>query len=170
METTWPSNSVQLTVALTAGLGCGIVIGVLLASRKRPSLPSAGKESVLSFDNVSGEYKMVFVVRNDLKMGKGKVAAQCGHAAIGAYQDMKRTNPELLKRWESMGCMKVVVKAPDELIFHKVSADARKLGLSTHIVRDAGRTQIAPGSKTVLCVGPGTAKEVDLVTGNLKLY
>ena len=37
----------------------------------------------------------------------------------------------------------------------KVAADAASLGLNTHIVRDAGRTQIAPGSKTVLCVGPG---------------
>ncbi len=32
---------------------------------------------------------------------------------------------------------------------------ARELGLNTHVVRDAGRTQIAPGSKTVLCIGPG---------------
>ena len=33
-------------------------------------------ENILDFGLVSGEYKMVFVVRNDLKMGKGKVAAQ----------------------------------------------------------------------------------------------
>ena len=35
------------------------------------------------------------------------------------------------------------------------AAEAAGRGLSTHIVRDAGRTQIAAGSKTVLCIGPG---------------
>ena len=40
----------------------------------------------------------------------------------------------------------------------KAASDAASLGLNTHIVRDAGRTQIAPGSKTVLCVGPGKSK------------
>ena len=71
-------------------------------------------ENILDFGLVSGEYKMVFVVRNDLKMGKGKVAAQvtycsvspsatetllslvqCGHAAIGAYKQILKTNPEV---------------------------------------------------------------------------
>ena len=28
--------------------------------------------------------KQVMVVRTDIKMGKGKIAAQCCHAAIGA--------------------------------------------------------------------------------------
>ena len=37
----------------------------------------------------------------------------------------------------------------------RVAADATSCGLSTHIVRDAGRTQIAPGSNTILCIGPG---------------
>lgn len=40
----------------------------------------------------------------------------------------------------------------------KVASDAASLGLNTHIVCDAGRTQIAPGSKTVLCVGPGKSQ------------
>ena len=39
----------------------------------------------------------------------------------------------------------------------KVANDAKSHGLNIHIVRDAGRTQIAPGSKTVLCIGPGKA-------------
>ena len=32
------------------------------------------------------EIKMVLVVREDLKMGKGKIGAQCGHATLGAYR------------------------------------------------------------------------------------
>ena len=36
----------------------------------------------MDFGLVSGDYKMVFVVRNDLKMGKGKVAAQVGDFTV----------------------------------------------------------------------------------------
>lgn len=41
-----------------------------------------------------GEYKMVLLVRMDLKMGKGKVASQCAHAAVGAYQQCRRKDPK----------------------------------------------------------------------------
>lgn len=57
-----------------------------------------------------GEYKMMLVVRNDLKMGKGKIAAQCGHAAVGAYQTAVRRYPQIVDRWENMGCAKIAVK------------------------------------------------------------
>ncbi len=46
---------------------------------------------------------------------------------------------------------------------------ARKKGLCTYIVQDAGLTQIEAGSKTVLTIGPGRVEEVDEVTGGLKL-
>lgn len=161
-----------MTVALTTGLGCGILIGFLLAGRRRSyrltESHTSGK-SFLTVRKVEGEYKMVFVVRNDLKMGKGKIAAQCGHAAIGAYKQLMETNPEVISHWENRGCTKVVVKAPDEEAFAQTMADASSLGLNTHVVRDAGRTQIAPGSKTVLCVGPGPVDKVDIATGHLKL-
>lgn len=41
--------------------------------------------------------------------------------------------------------------------------DASQFGINTHIVRDAGRTQIAPGSETVLCIGPGTVSSLLLI-------
>ena len=42
-------------------------------------------------------------------------------------------------------------------------------GLPTHVVRDAGRTEVAPGSLTVLAVGPGPVALIDSVTGSLRL-
>ena len=51
--------------------------------------------------------KQVMVVRRDLKMGKGKIAAQCCHGSIGSY---KRTDSKLIKKWESDGYAKVVWK------------------------------------------------------------
>ena len=37
---------------------------------------------------------------------------------------------------------------------------AQSMGLNASVVRDAGRTQIAPGSKTVLAIGPGESAAV----------
>ena len=51
--------------------------------------------------------KQVMVVRRDLKMGKGKIAAQCCHGSIGSY---KRTDSNLIKKWASDGYDQVVCK------------------------------------------------------------
>lgn len=113
---------------------------------------------------------MILVVRNDLKMGKGKVAAQCSHAAVSAYKQVQRRNPELLKQWEYCGQPKVVVKTPDEESLAELLTHAKVLGLTVSLIQDAGRTQIEPGSRTVLGIGPGPADLIDKVTGHLKLY
>ncbi|KAM7441912.1 Peptidyl-tRNA hydrolase protein 2 [Porites harrisoni] len=128
------------------------------------------QESVTSVSDGFGEFKMVLVVRQDLGMGKGKIAAQCCHAAVGLCKQLERSNPKLLHQWESTACAKVVVKAPDESSLVELARKGRSIGLEVCLIRDAGRTQIAPGSKTVLGVGPGPVDKVDQVTGHLKLY
>ncbi|XP_062516142.1 peptidyl-tRNA hydrolase 2, mitochondrial-like [Corticium candelabrum] len=117
----------------------------------------------------SGDYKMVIVVRTDLKMGKGKIAAQCSHAAVAAYKSLLRYNTELLCHWENAAQPKVVLKASNEDELNQLAIQAQQAGLESHIIRDAGRTQIARGSKTVVGIGPGPASVVDRVTGSLKL-
>lgn len=56
---------------------------------------------------------MVLIVRNDLKMGKGKAAAQCSHAAVCCYK-LSLINPEVLSHWEDFGQRKVVLKCEQE--------------------------------------------------------
>lgn len=46
----------------------------------------------------------VLVVRTDLKMGHGKIAAQCSHATLACYKALQKGNPTLLKHWERIGC------------------------------------------------------------------
>ena len=58
--------------------------------------------------------KLILVVRTDLKMGKGKAAAQCSHAAVAAYETLGRTNKTLLDEWKYNGQPKVVVKTESE--------------------------------------------------------
>ena len=51
----------------------------------------------------------------------------------------------------------------------KLARQAKKAGLPAYLVADAGRTQVAPGSKTVLAIGPGPKSALDAITGTLKL-
>ncbi|CAN9501577.1 unnamed protein product [Ophioblennius macclurei] len=164
-----------LGLGVVAGLGCGLLLGWQLRGRLArtsrgvmAAMGNGGNEA--SVMGEGGEFKMILVVRNDLKMGKGKVAAQCAHAAVSAYKQVQRRNPELLKQWEYCGQPKVVVKAPDEDTLIDLLSRAKELGLPVSLIQDAGRTQIAPGSRTVLGVGPGPADLIDSVTGDLKLY
>lgn len=60
------------------------------------------------------DYKMVLLIRTDLEMSKGKVAAQCGHAVLAAYKQMLTDNPQVLQLWEECGQPKITLKVPDE--------------------------------------------------------
>lgn len=113
-------------------------------------------------DNV----KQILIVRTDLKMGKGKIAAQCCHGAIGAY---KKSSKDKIRKWENDAYGKVIlkVKTLDELTELKKLAD--KKGIANYLVVDAGRTQIPTSSVTVLALGPDEDEIIDEVTGDLKL-
>ncbi|KAI1170571.1 PTH2-domain-containing protein [Nemania sp. FL0916] len=127
--------------------------------------------------NPNEECKLVLVVRTDLGMTKGKIAAQCSHATLACYKTMSRTasrhptSPEakILQRWERLGQAKIAVqvKSQDELL--TLMGKARELGVVAEVIQDAGRTQIDPGSLTVLGVGPAPKSLVDQITGGLKL-
>ncbi|KHJ32226.1 putative mitochondrially-localized peptidyl-trna hydrolase [Erysiphe necator] len=117
------------------------------------------------------ECKMVLVVRTDLGMTKGKIAAQCSHAAIACYKNMLFSNPTSpsLRKWERQGQAKIAlqVKSQDELL--TLHAIALSLDVVAEIITDAGRTQIASGSQTVLGIGPAPRSIIDQITGTLKL-
>ncbi|CAK8576854.1 unnamed protein product [Lathyrus sativus] len=114
------------------------------------------------------DFKMILVVRNDLKMGKGKIAAQCSHATLGLYKKVLYRAPKALNRWEMSAQPKVVVKIESEEDMLALQERAKSLKLPTHITIDAGRTQIAPNSRTVMAI-LGPVEVVDEVTGGLKL-
>ncbi|KAI9869468.1 MAG: hypothetical protein M1813_000257 [Trichoglossum hirsutum] len=132
------------------------------------------------------ECKLVLVVRSDLSMSKGKTAAQCSHATLACYKSAllhhdhdhpRKPSPRTwLRRWERGGQAKVVVQVRGEGGEGEAEAElavlrtrARSLGVVAELVRDAGRTQVAAGSATVLGVGPAPKGLVDRVTGGLKL-
>ncbi|XP_026472817.1 peptidyl-tRNA hydrolase 2, mitochondrial isoform X2 [Ctenocephalides felis] len=166
----------MLDSSFVTGLSVGLAIGYLCTLiQKKLSISRIDGENtitepadVVDMDS-DGEYKMVLVVRTDLKMGKGKVASQCAHAAVGAYQQCRRKDPKSLRIWEASGQAKIAVKIDTEESMLEVLQKAKGFGLITSLVRDAGRTQISPNTKTVLAVGPGPKSVIDHITGDLKL-
>ncbi|KAJ5217034.1 peptidyl-tRNA hydrolase 2 [Penicillium chermesinum] len=127
-------------------------------------------EELANFKENREEVKLVLVVRTDLGMTKGKIAAQASHATLACYKYFLAHAPDspILRQWEHGGQAKIAVqtKSEDELL--TLQAQAMSLGLCARVIQDAGRTQIASGSRTVLGVlGPKSV--VDGVTGHLKL-
>ena len=117
----------------------------------------------------SQEIKQVLVIRADLKMGKGKLVAQGAHAAVSAYLDATKKHPDWAKRWIQNGQKKIAVKINGEREILELEKVAVELGLPCALIRDAGHTQLAPGTITVLGIGPAPEKKVDALTGDLKL-
>jgi peptidyl-tRNA hydrolase len=114
--------------------------------------------------------KLVCLVRRDLGMGVGKVAAQVAHGVLGAYRVASQRDPQRLAAWETTGeaCIVLGVTGLEEL--DRLVGSAAQAGLVTHVVQDAGRTEVAVGSKTVGCIGPGVVSEIDTITGALSLF
>lgn len=110
--------------------------------------------------------KQVIVVRNDLKMSKGKVAAQACHACLGSY---KKADPIKIKNWEREGEKKVIVKVNslEELV--EIKEIAKKNNVPNYMVKDAGRTELPASTITCLGIGPDDDAIIDKVTQNLKL-
>jgi peptidyl-tRNA hydrolase len=121
------------------------------------------------YRNPSSGNKLVLCVRADLKMSIGKIAAQCSHGTLGIYKRMLQSSPGVLAEWERSGEKKVVVKIDGPEQMEQLERRAIELGLPTHRVRDAGRTQVEPGTSTVFAVA-GPEHLVNQVTGKLDLY
>ena len=111
--------------------------------------------------------KQAIVARADLGMGEGKLAAQVAHASLSAYED---TGRKTRKQWKGSGQKKVVLKANGESDLFELADAAKRAGLPHAVVRDAGHTQLDPGTVTALAVGPGEDDVVDRITGDLSLY
>ena len=112
--------------------------------------------------------KQVIVVRTDLDMGKGKIAAQVGHACVLGAENVRKSKPDWFKTWW-LGQEKVVLKVSGLKDLEEIKKHAIELDLPWSEVTDAGHTQIAPGTTTCISVGPAPEELINKITGDLKL-
>ncbi|XP_019874566.1 peptidyl-tRNA hydrolase 2, mitochondrial-like [Aethina tumida] len=160
-------------VVFTTGTFVGALSAYYLTKfRRKPTEHSweEGAEERFEFEDPKDEYRLIMGVRNDLKMQKGKVAAQCGHAAVAAYAKALKQKPKTLKNWLKYGGTKIAVRLDSEEEMIAIDKKAKELDVLSSIIRDAGQTQVAPGSRTVIAIGPAPKSVLDQITGHLKLY
>ena len=131
-------------------------------------------------------------MRRDLKMRKGKIAAQAGHACVEAVlmalqkenrlndieessdgvelnRDNKINTP--LSEWFHYGCAKVCVYVDSEAELLDIARIATEKGILTAIITDSGMTEFhGIPTKTCLALEPLPCDIADELTGHLNLY
>lgn len=115
------------------------------------------------------KYKQVIAVRTDLGMSKGKMAVQVAHGSVSAAERARVTKQEEWRAWMREGQKKVAVKVISEEEILELRRQAITHSLPHAIIRDAGMTELPPGTLTVIGIGPAKTQAVDAVTKDLKL-
>lgn len=115
------------------------------------------------------DHKQAIVVRQDLRMSKGKTSAQVAHASVSAMMETRKRKPDWVSSWFLEGQKKVILKVAsmDELLEVKKNAELERIPNS--LISDAGLTELEPGTTTCLGIGPAPTGLIDKVTGGLKL-
>lgn len=136
--------------------------------------------------------KMMIVMRRDLKMRKGKIAAQAGHACIdailmalnkeGRVNDFEITDDGIILKdsdksttplsdWFKYGCAKICVYVDSEEELMNIADKAKEKGIIAAVITDAGMSEFhGVPTKTCLALEPLPAEIADELTGNLPLY
>jgi PTH2 family peptidyl-tRNA hydrolase len=115
------------------------------------------------------DFKQVIIVRRDVNMGTGKIAAQVAHAAVMGAEKVKESRREWFNSWLAAGQAKVVLKVKNIEELMDVRMRAEELNLSVVQVHDSGLTQIPSGTITCIGIGPAPSDLIDKVTFELKL-
>ena len=115
------------------------------------------------------EYKQVIVFRSDLKLSKGKIAAQAGHAAVSAAEEAHKRHRSWWEAWLYEGQRKIAVKVKNEKELLELERQANEFALPNALIVDRGLTEIPPDTVTCLGIGPAPAEIIDRLTGKLPL-
>jgi len=128
--------------------------------------------------------KQVIVVRKDLGMRKGKIAAQVAHASLGIFFDRMDLIEnrgregdfygiildEDMAEWKTGAFTKIVVGCADERELMEIAHQAFRAGLPFKLITDAGHTEFhGVPTKTCVAIGPANAESIDRITGHLGL-
>ena len=122
-----------------------------------------------NYNTPDGEIKLVLIVNHGLRMGKGKIAAQAGHASVNSVMKCGQKKPGLLDLWLSQGQKKICLKVESAEELEDIATKARTQDILVTKVNDAGKTQIPAGSLTFIALGPDLDSKLEPITGELKL-
>lgn len=131
------------------------------------------------------EVKQILIVRKDLNMRKGKIAAQCAHASLAVLLngsafsqnqenkklvDVKLVIDEATKEWLDRSFAKICLYVNSEHELCELKHAADQAGIKNYLIVDSGKTEFhGVQTKTVLAIGPDFSEKIDKLTGNLPL-
>jgi len=116
-------------------------------------------------------YKQAILVRMDLNMSEGKKCAQCAHAAVEAsFRVMKQDDilkTYIFENWQRSGGKKIVLRVAGKEELFKYKASAEKHSIKVAAIKDAGMTELPPGTYTALGMGPDTEERINMIVSSL---
>ena len=115
------------------------------------------------------DYKMALVIRAELRLTAGKAAVQVAHAAVMLTRRAEEREAGALESWLATGGKKIALTAPTLGDLEALERRAKARGIPSVWVEDAGLTEVPPGTRTCLGLGPSRAVDLDPVTGELDL-
>jgi len=118
---------------------------------------------------VDSVMKQAIVVSKDVKMDKGKLCVQVAHASVSAALKVKNADPELFDKWFTFGQKKVVLKVDNTKQLLDLRKKASAFKVQSELIKDAGLTQLIPGTITALGIGPAEDEDIDRIIHDLKL-
>ena len=110
--------------------------------------------------------KQAILVRQDLKMDKGKLAVQVAHASVESVLNSSKSKVE---KWREQGMKKIVCKVENLQDLKQYMQKAKSEKLRTALIKDAGKTFFKRATITCLAIGPDTEEKIDRITSKLKL-
>ncbi len=110
-------------------------------------------------------HKQAIILRTDIKMSDGKKIAQACHASL---ESLEKADNDTIQEWKQQGQKKVVLQVGSEQELTDLRRKVDRNGLPSHLVTDAGETELEPGTITCLAIGPAPSQAVDTVTGDLE--
>ena len=124
--------------------------------------------------NSDNKIVMVFLVRNDVKMSKGRIASQVGHATQYLVEEGIQSKYITYTTWRKFhNSEKIVLKVNSEKELYKLHAKLIELSKKSHIpikiVKDPEKTEVDENAPTVIGFGPINRNEVSDVINDLKL-
>ncbi|MCK4521088.1 MAG: peptidyl-tRNA hydrolase Pth2 [Nanoarchaeota archaeon] len=112
------------------------------------------------------QYKQVIIIRDDLKLPKGKLAAQVAHASVEA---LLKSDKDDINEWKKQGMKKIILKVDNKEQLLKYKTISEDNNLITALITDAGKTVVEPGTITCLGIGPDNEEKIDKISGKLKM-
>lgn len=112
---------------------------------------------------------MVLIVRGELRLTAGKAAVQAAHAAVLLVRRAESRSRGELETWLQQGQKKIALQLATLEEMEEVERRAARAGIPTVWVEDAGFTEVPPGTRTCLGLGPCASRQVDPITGELPL-